>query len=355
MKKLSFFTILVSAILFIACGGENGPETTSKLKVSVTEGVADVSSLTFTVTSENAEYCRWTCVEEGNALPSAEDVLQKGKNTYANTSTEVTAKDLKENTTYVIIAAAMAGVEMIASAPLRMTTLVKPAEPKAEISGGSVEADTYTFTITPSDAQKCAYKVYAKGSAASVADVLSTGTEVSATEATTVTVENLEDGEYFVVAAAQNGDIKTLSSKLEFLINTAIPSYTINPTKVGRSYMGNNGKDHVVRFYFVDNVGNTSNIALNFVLSQSSDYVPAGTYPLGDSEASAPKLDSEYTEQAIYNGENGTFVSGSCIVVIKDGKYTFNINLLRSEDYSDYPGMMFTLNWTGDVEDMPIV
>ncbi|MBR6732355.1 MAG: hypothetical protein IKL91_06550 [Bacteroidales bacterium] len=352
-KSINLMMGAFAAFMLFACG-EVTPDPV-KTKVSVTEGTADVTELTFNVTSENAESCAWMCVEKGKALPTGADIMSKGKSVFANTSVSATATGLKDNTIYVIIAAAMAEDNIVTSSPVEMTTLVKPAEPSAVLSNGSVEADTYTFTITPSDAQKCAYKVYAKGSAASVADVLSTGTEVSATEATTVTVENLEDGEYFVVAAAQNGDIKTLSSKLEFLINTAIPSYTINPTKVGRSYMGNNGKDHVVRFYFVDNVGNTSNIALNFVLSQSSDYVPAGTYPLGDSEASAPKLDSEYTEQIIYNGENGTFVSGSCIVVIKDGKYTFNINLLRSEDHSDYPGMMFTLNWTGDVEDMPIV
>lgn len=356
MKKLSFFTILVSAILFIACGGENGPETTSKLKVSVTEGVADVSSLTFTVTSENAEYCRWTCVEEGNALPSAEDVLQKGKNTYANTSTEVTATDLKDNTTYVIIAAAMAGEEMIASAPIRMTTLVKPAEPKAEISGGSVEADTYTFTITPSDAQKCAYKVYAKNETATADDVLSSGTEVSATEATTVTLENLEDGEYFVVAAAQNGDIKSLSSKVTFIINTALPDYTINPTKVYRQGTYNNGKEHLLHFNFIDNVGTTAHLALDFIIPSANDYVPAGTYEFGG-EASF-RLDPEYTRLDIdadhlYGGSE--FISGSVSVVIKDGTYTFDVNLTRKTDEYQYSGHVIKMKYVGAVEDMPIV
>lgn len=355
MRKLSFFTILVSAILFIACGGEDGPETTSKLKVSVTEGVADVNSLTFTVTSENAESCRWTCVEEGTALPSAADVLQKGKTTYANTSTEVTAKDLKDNTTYVIIAAAMAGEEMITSAPVRMTTLVRPAQPKATVSDGKAEGSSYSFKVTPSDAAKCAYKVYEKNATATADDVLSTGTEVSATEVTEVTVENLEDGEYFVVAAAQNGDVKSLSPKVTFIINNALPTYTINPTRAWKQGSYNGGKEYLVHFYFIDNVGATSHLALDFVFPNASDYLPAGTYGFGGESAS--RLDPDYTrleiDGEVYGGSE--FESGYVTVIIKDGQYTFDVNLTRKTDEYQYSGHVIKLNWTGTVEGMTIV
>lgn len=358
MKKFSFFTILVSAILFIACGGENGPETGgSSLKVSVTAGTADITQLTFTVTSENAESCRWTCVEEGSAIPTAADILQKGKTTYANTSTEVTAKDLKDNTTYIIIAAAMAGDEMIASAPVRMTTLAKPAQPVATISDGAAEGSTYSFTVTPSDATKCAYKVYAKNESATADDVLANGTEVSATQATEVTVENLEDGEYFVVAAAQNGDVKSLSSKVTFIINTAAPTYTItNPTRVWRQGVYNGGKEYLVHFYFIDNVGATAHLALDFVFPNASDYLPAGTYEFGGNASS--KLDSDYTvlkidADGVYNGT--PFESGYVTVIIKDGKYSFDVNLTRPADEYQYSGHVIKLNWTGEVDQMPIV
>lgn len=352
-KTLDFVMGLFAACMFFACG-EAAPENTEKMSVSVTAGTADVTELTFTVSSENVTSCAWMCVEDGTAVPSGTDIMSKGKSTFANTEAQVKATGLKDNTTYVIVAAGMdEDGEVATSAPVRMTTLVKPAEPAVTITDGKVDGSTYTFKVNPADAQKCAYKLYRKNENATADDVLSTGTEVSATEVTTVTLENLEDGEYFVVAAVQHEQKKAMSLKSSFLINNALPTYTINPTRVYRSYVSNNGDDHIVRFNFIDNVGNTSNIALDFVLSGRHDYVPAGTYQFG--AESAPKLDPAYTTQNIYNQADGTFESGYCNVVIKDGKYTFDISLLRSEDGSDYSGHVFTLTWTGDVESMPVI
>lgn len=355
MKRILNLTFIASALLIASCKPDN-PENTAKLDVSVTAGEAAVTELTFTVTSKNATNCAWMCVEDGAAVPSGIDIMQKGKQVFANTEASATAANLKDNTTYVIIAAAMDGdANIVTSDLVRMTTLERPAQPAVTLSNESTAGSTFTFKVSPVDAQKCAYKLYAKGADATADDVLSTGTEVSATEAETVTLEDLEDGEYFVVAAVQNGETKVLSSKLSFLINTATPTYTINPTRVYRSYSGNSGKDQIIRFNFVDMKGETSNIALNFVLAASSDYVPAGTYELGGTDAPAPKLDSSYTAQVITNGTNGAFESGTCEVVIKDGHYTFMINLLRADDESFNAGEMLTFTWTGDVEDMPIV
>lgn len=353
MRKILYFVSLAAAFVISSCG-EVTPDNTEKMKVSVTAGTADVTELTFTVSSENVTSCAWMCVEDGTTVPSGTDIMSKGKSTFSNTEAQVKATGLKDNTTYVIVAAGMdEDGEVATSAPVRMTTLVKPAEPAVTITDGKVDGSTYTFKVNPADAQKCAYKLYRKNENATADDVLSTGTEVSATEVTTVTLENLEDGEYFVVAAVQHEQKKAMSLKSSFLINNALPTYTINPTRVYRSYVSNNGDDHIVRFNFIDNVGNTSNIALDFVLSGRHDYVPAGTYQFG--AESAPKLDPTYTTQNIYNQDDGTFESGYCNVVIKDGKYTFDISLLRSEDDSDYSGHVLTLTWTGDVEQMPII
>ena len=353
MRKILYFVSLAAAFVISSCG-EVTPDNTEKMKVSVTAGTADVTELTFTVSSENVTSCAWMCVEDGTTVPSGTDIMSKGKSTFSNTEAQVKATGLKDNTTYVIVAAGMdEDGEVATSAPVRMTTLVKPAEPAVTITDGKVDGSTYTFKVNPADAQKCAYKLYRKNENATADDVLSTGTEVPATEVTTVTLENLEDGEYFVVAAVQHEQKKAMSLKSSFLINNALPTYTINPTRVYRSYVSTNGDDHIVRFNFIDNVGNTSNIALDFVLSGRHDYVPAGTYQFG--AESAPKLDPTYTTQNIYEQADGTFESGYCNVVIKDGKYIFDISLLRSEDGSDYSGHVLTLTWTGDVEQMPII
>lgn len=353
MKKILYFVSLAAASLIVSCG-EVTPDNTEKMSVSVTAGTADVTELTFTVSSENVTNCAWMCVEDGTTVPSGTDIMQKGKSVFANTEASAKATGLKDNTVYVIVAAAMDEADnILTSTPVKMTTLEKPAEPKVTLSDDAVEGSTFSFKITPADAEKCAYKLYKKSQSAKVDDVLSTGTEVSATESTTVTLENLEDGEYFVVAAVQHGDAKVLSSKLSFMINTAIPSYSINPIKVYCSYKASNGKDFMVRFVFVDMKGSNSNIALDFVLAESHDYVPAGLYDLG--AASAPKLDPEYTEQVITDGINGGFESGTCNVSIKDGKYIFDVNLLRKDDDSFNPGEMLSFTWSGVVEDMPIL
>lgn len=353
MKRIFKLIFFVSAVLFASCNPAD-PDNTATLDVKVTPGEAGIDELTFTVTSENAASCAWMCVEDGTTVPSGTDIMQKGKTVFANTEASAKATGLKDNTVYVIVAAAMDEADnILTSTPVKMTTLEKPAEPKVTLSDDAVEGSTFSFKITPADAEKCAYKLYKKSQSAKVDDVLSTGTEVSATESTTVTLENLEDGEYFVVAAAQNGDAKFLSSKLSFMINTAIPSYSINPIKVYCSYKAYNGKDFMVRFVFVDMKGSNSNIALDFVLAESHDYVPAGLYDLG--AASAPKLDPEYTEQVITDGINGGFESGTCNVSIKDGKYIFDVNLLRMDDDSFNPGEMLSFTWSGVVEDMPIL
>lgn len=356
MRKILYFVSLAAAFVISSCG-EVTPDNTEKMKVSVTAGTADVTELTFTVSSENVTSCAWMCVEDGTTVPSGTDIMSKGKTTFANTEAQVKATGLKDNTTYVIVAAGMdEDGEVATSAPVRMTTLVKPAEPAVTITDGKVDGSTYTFKVNPADAQKCAYKLYRKNENATADDVLSTGTEVSATEVTTVTLENLEDGEYFVVAAAQNGDIKSLSSKVTFIINTALPEYTINPTRVWKQGTYNNGKEHLVHFYFIDNVGTTAHLALDFIIPSANDYVPAGTYEFGG-EASS-RLDPEYTRLEIdadhlYGGSE--FLSGSVSVVIKDGTYTFDVNLTRKTDEYQYSGHVIKLKYVGAVENMPIV
>lgn len=358
MKRFLYLTCLFALLCLVSC--ENpGTGKQTDLKVVVTEGESGVTELTFTVASENATACAWMCVEDGTTVPSGTDILQAGKTVFANTSAQATATNLKDNTTYVIIAAAMneAG-DIKTSAPVRMATQERPAQPAVTLSNSSSTGGVLTFKVNPVDAQKCAYKVYANNASATADDVLSTGTEVSATESTDVTIDNLADGEYFVVAAVQNGETKVLSSKLTFLINTAIPTYTINPTQVYEYYASNghgNGKEYIVRFKYIDMKGETSQMVLDFVLPTASDYLPAGTYQLGDADAPAPKLDAGYTMQDIYIGEDGYFESGYCEVSIKDKKYTFVINLLRADDVSFNAGEMFTLTWTGTVENMTIV
>ncbi len=356
MKKIFYMIAMAAAFVLSSCGNED-PQEGGKLSVSVTPGEASVNELTFAVTSESAFACAWMCVEDGTAVPSGMDILSNGKAVFANTTDEAKATGLKDNTTYVIVAAAMdENDNVVTSAPVKMTTQVRPLEPAVTATIVEIKGSSVSFTITPTDAEECAYKVYAKGESSTASDVLSTGTEVAADLASEVTVNNLADGEYYFVAAVQGGDTKAISSQVAFIINTSAPTYSINPTRVYEYYAHNgygNGKEYVVRFEFIDNVGETSQIVLDFIQPNSCDYLPEGTYELSaDAEY---RLDPGYTYQSIKGEGDAEYVSGHVTVIIKDGQYIFDIKLQRSEDEKTYSGHMLSMTWTGTVEYMPIV
>ena len=350
MKKILSFVLIAFSFLLVSCG-EDKPVNTDKLTVNVTPGVADLQEITFTVTSKNAEACAWLCVAKGQTVPSGTDIMSKGKVTFANTSTEIKVSDLAYETTYVIVAAAMSGDDIVTSEPVEMTTLPRPIEPAVTLSAGNAVGDTYTFTITPVDAEKCAYKVYGKDETCTVEDVLSTGTEVAVEEAE-ITIDDLEDGEYYVVAAVQYGEKTALSNQMSFIISSALPTYTVNPVRVYASYMDQYGMDYVIMVDFIDNVGERSHIALDFILPSPCDYLAEGTYVFGAD--AAPKLDADYTEQVIKGEGRGKFISGYCNVGILDGNYSLDISLTRDEDEWSYSGHVFTLKYNGAIEYLPI-
>lgn len=351
MKKLLYLTSIVSALVVTSCGDVT-PESETKMKVSVTAGESFEDELTFTVASENCLNCAWMCVKNEASLPSDTDILSKGKAVFANTEASAKAQNLEDNTTYVIIAAAMdENGNMITSTPVEMTTLEREAQPAVALSAGAAEADTYTFTLTPTDAEICYYKVYPDGATSSADDIVATGTEVSGTESQSITVEDLADGVYFVQAVAVNGEKKSLSNQVLFTINTARPTFTISVYKAAiNPDLPTNGCEWIVRFYFYDNLGDYTAIAISLQTSDNGhDYLPAGNY-IFDSDATGYKVDKEYSA---YDGWWG-FVDGYCNVTIENKMYTFDIYLVRDNDDYYFANEAFTLNWTGTVEHMPI-
>lgn len=339
-------------LAFVSCGDNTSPETGSKMKVSVTAGQATDTELTFTVTSENCINCSWLCVKKGTSVPSDTDIMTKGKSVFVNQEASAKASNLDDNTTYVIIAAAMdENGNIITSTPVEMTTLEREAQPAVALSAGAAEADTYTFTLTPTDAEICYYKVYPDGATSSADDIVATGIEVSGTESQSITIEDLEDGIYFILAVAKNGDVVSeLSNKITFTIDTALPTFTPTITKVWvNPSLETNGHDFMVRFYFADPAGDTVTVSLNFdTIENGHDYLPAGNYVFG--ATSGYTLVPEYTSYDNW----WEFTEGYCNVSIKDKKYTFDIYLVRADDDMYYAGQAFVLNWTGTVENMPI-
>ena len=323
------------------------------MTVKVTPGETTETELTFTVTSENATNCAWMCVKKTAALPTGVDIMSKGRMIFANNSVSSKASELDDNTTYVIIAAAMnENNDIVTSEPIEMTTLEREAEPTISVSAGLAQGNSYTFSYVPTDAVKCYYKLYTGGSDASIEDVIATGVEVPADGENNITLNGLPDGTYFIYAVAVNGDKVYLSNKLTFSIDTVRPTYTISVEKVAiNASLVTNGRTWIVRFYYRDEADELCNVAINFETPEGGhEYVPAGTYVL--EAQTGYKLVSEYT----YEGWNSFFVDGYVTVTINDDKtYTFDVYLVRADDMYENANKAFVLDWTGTVENMPIV
>lgn len=136
------------------------PDPTVTLKA----GEISVSSVAFTVTSENAEEVKWQIVAKGTAL-KAEDVLANGEAVEANAAVECLAEELTAETEYDIYAAARAGEKVVLSSVLSVKTLkdgdepVTPPTVSVAAVAEKVTAEAVAFTVTSENAEEVKYAV----------------------------------------------------------------------------------------------------------------------------------------------------------------------------------------------------
>ena len=105
-------------------------------------------------------------------------------------------------------------------------------DPKISLTAGEVTETTISFTVTPADAEKCAYKVVlATEELPTDAVVLAQGVQIEAKAESKQTVSDLQPGtEYVVVVAVQNGP-KQKSATLEMTtVEPQIPAATVSVT-----------------------------------------------------------------------------------------------------------------------------
>ncbi len=324
MKKIFLF---LAALPVFACT-EKGTDPV-KPEVAVTAGEVTESTLSFTVTSSDALAAAWLCQPQDAKAPTPEAVLADGKAVAANQAVACTATGLNDNTTYVIYAAAMNDDTFVLSTPVPMTTAEIPVQPAAVLAAVGTGTYSFSFTVTPSDANKVVYKVYASTEEASVEDVLATGTEVSATEQTTVELDGMTVGSWYVVAVAGNGKTNCMSQKLKFQIRGA-ETVGFNVTSCqAKSY----GKDVLLDFY--DESLNC--LKIDFYHGASGETsLPAGTYKWGYYPESSDtpgnfELWSAYTYWN-FNGTKYEFTGGTVTVSKQNSTFTIAVNLTRNDE-----------------------
>ena len=163
MKRNFFFTTLLSiAMLFVAC--DNSSNDVDKIvdpTIKVEAGQATADSITFTISSTDAESVAYVVVDASRGVPS-NDAILKGTTVEANKAVVITVDNLSPESDYLVVAAAEAHDKVVASSG-KMTTR-KADEPVAELAvelKAVEEGENFImFEITTVNAEKAAYIVY---------------------------------------------------------------------------------------------------------------------------------------------------------------------------------------------------
>ena len=151
--KSLLFLLAALPLAFVACKQSTSvDDVKSSATIDIVAGEATDASLSFTVTSADAEVVKYIVVESAEGTPTATEVLSNGKAIEANKSVVCTEDNLKAETEYTIVAAAQ-NVASVVKKEIKMTTAKGGEEPEPPTPGDEYDVD---FT-----AQECYIAYYA--------------------------------------------------------------------------------------------------------------------------------------------------------------------------------------------------
>ncbi len=229
--------------------------------------------------------------------------------------------------------------------------------PKVTLSKVEATPNSLTFTVEPSDAQKCAWLYVEEGSETPDANqIISTGTHVSCEKTSTVTVTELKPASMYVVLAAVSGkDGTAVYDKL--VMETLEESgqekpegqYEITFTDV---VCDNQYADPGEFYIIMKDAKGEHDLKLDFFAPEDAVALPEGTYKIGDGEEPFI-LNKEYTFLNIKAvGSTSTdvvmFSEGTVDVSNDGGKYVLDVNLVAAES-----GNVYKSHFEGVIKGMP--
>lgn len=119
--KHLLLTAVALPLLFVACKQNDPVDEVKNPTIELTAGEATDSSLSFTITTTEAESVAWLAIESSEATPTASEVLANGTKVEANKSVECSATNLEQNTEYTIVAA-VKNSKAVDKKEIKMTT-----------------------------------------------------------------------------------------------------------------------------------------------------------------------------------------------------------------------------------------
>ena len=119
--KHLLLTVVALPLLFVACKQNDPVDEVKNPTIELSAGEATESSLSFTITTTEAESVAWLAIEASEATPTASEVLANGTKVEADKSVECTATGLEDGTEYTIVAA-VKNSKAVDKKEIKMTT-----------------------------------------------------------------------------------------------------------------------------------------------------------------------------------------------------------------------------------------
>ena len=356
MKKLALLCLATLGFSLMGCNPEPTPTPSDEAQPSITleKGSENVNYVTFTLTTTNATEARYVVLEDGAEAPTLDAIMTEGVAVeLTEGKAEVKAEGLEADTEYMVVAAAKNVTKVAGSNTLYVKTTAQ-AEVTLDVELVQVAHTSINFRFTAENAERVAYLVQnATKEVPEASEVLRKGDEVDPASKEAVEVTDLDPVKDYVLLVAAEGAGKTTMVELAFTTKDD-PSNVIehNYTRVkGSKYSSN----YYLMFSYedaneADNFAyNENTLCLDFYGDPEKDYLPAGTYEVKES-TEWPCLNS--MRYSTYGYDNGVLLKSGAVVVSIDPDtkaYTFDIDLQLKD------GCTLTANYTGDVDNMPVV
>lgn len=222
--RIFFMASASSLVLPLAsCEDDKKPET-NVATVSIEQGTSTETSLTFTLSSSDADAVCYTWAKTGEAAPDAEQIFKQGEVALANETKEYTVRDLEANVSYDIYAVARnsEGYSQIAK------TTMKTAAPPASVSvqlGQKITSSSAEFTVIATNAKKAAWIcVPADNEVPGAEKILAEGQEVEVGKTVSCKATGLDAGKQYVIVAAASaleGTDIVVSKEVKFITTSA--------------------------------------------------------------------------------------------------------------------------------------
>ena len=356
MKRLALLCMAALGLSLVGCNPEPTPTPNDELQptIALEKGSENANYVTFTLTTTNATEARYMVLEDGTEAPTLDAIMTEGVAVeLAEGKAEVKAEGLEADTEYMVVAAAKNVTKVAGSNTLYLKTAAQ-AEVTLDVELVQVAHNAINFRFTAENAERVAYLVQnASKEIPEASEVLRKGDEVDPASKEAVEVTDLDPVKDYVLLVAAEGAGKSVMVEETFTTKDD-PSNVIehNYTRVkGSKYSSN----YYLMFSYedaneADNFAyNETTLCLDFYGDPEKDYLPAGTYEVKES-TEWPCLNS--MRYSTYGYDNGVLLKSGAVEVSIDPDtkaYTFVIDLQLKD------GRSLKANYTGDVDNMPVV